>query len=34
MTSVTEATWTVPTAAELRSELAAIDLPEHAAARA
>jgi ornithine decarboxylase len=28
MTSVTEATWTVPTAAELRSELAAIDLPE------
>jgi ornithine decarboxylase len=28
MTSVTAATWTVPTAAELRSELAAIDLPE------
>ena len=28
MTSVTAATWTVPTAAELRSELAAIDLPQ------
>ena len=27
MTSVTESTWTVPTAAELRTELAAIDLP-------
>jgi ornithine decarboxylase len=27
MTTVTEATWTVPTAAELRDQLAAIDLP-------
>jgi hypothetical protein len=27
MTSVTESTWTVPTAAELRSDLARIDLP-------
>jgi ornithine decarboxylase len=27
MTTVTEPTWTVPTSAELRSELAAIDLP-------
>jgi ornithine decarboxylase len=27
MTSVTESTWTVPTAVELRAELAAIDLP-------
>ena len=28
MTSITEATWTVPTAADLRRQLAAIDLPE------
>ena len=28
MTTVTESTWTVPTAIDLRSELAAIDLPE------
>lgn len=27
MTSVVESTWTVPTAADLRGELAAIDLP-------